>query len=223
MTKITHKGLYKYTRILFRDASAPARLQCIMETLQQEHMRVFGRHPSHMQAAQLKSIRFCLTCRRSLSILHEEAGMRLQKNKCSYGLPKVEYLGHAISQQNLNPSESNKVEALVNAPAPRSVTELRSLVGPMNYYTCIYSLPHIQAAAERCIMHMALRWRVRGSSGWGEETAAEFRPASALMQSTWAIWSVPLWSGGCSVPSPEDSSEMQIPFASKKEIFATGQ
>ena len=36
MTKITHKGLYKYTRILFRDASAPARLQCIMETLQQE-------------------------------------------------------------------------------------------------------------------------------------------------------------------------------------------
>ena len=36
MTMITHKGLYKYTRILFRDASAPARLQCIMKTLQQE-------------------------------------------------------------------------------------------------------------------------------------------------------------------------------------------
>ena len=36
MTKITHNGLYKYTRILFREASAPARLQCIMETLQQE-------------------------------------------------------------------------------------------------------------------------------------------------------------------------------------------
>ena len=61
-------------------------------------MRVFGRHPSHMQAAQLKSIRFCL------SILLEEAGIRLQKNKWAFWLPKVQYLGHAISQQKCNPS-----------------------------------------------------------------------------------------------------------------------
>ena len=71
---------------------------------------------------------------------------------------------------------------------------------------------------------MALGWWVRGSSGWGDETAAEIsRPASAMMQSTWAILYIHLWSGGCSVPSLEDGSEVQIPFASKKEIFATGQ
>ena len=59
--------------------------------------------------------------------------MRLKKDKCAFLLPQVEYLGHVISQQGLHPSDS-KVAAVVNAPAPTNVTELRSLLGLVNYY-----------------------------------------------------------------------------------------
>ena len=45
----------------------------------------------------------------------------------------MECLGHVISQQGLHPSES-KVAAVVDAPAPQNVAELRSLSGLVNYF-----------------------------------------------------------------------------------------
>ena len=47
-------------------------------------------------------------------------------------LPKVEYLGHVISQQGLHPD--SKVATVVNAPALTDMTEPRSLLGLVNYY-----------------------------------------------------------------------------------------
>ena len=43
---------------------------------------------------------------------------------------KVEYLGHRIGLHTL----SSKVEAIRLAPQPRSVQELRSLLGLLDYY-----------------------------------------------------------------------------------------
>ena len=57
-----------------------------------------------------------------------EAGMRLKKEKCQFLMSKVEYLGHVISSNGLEPSLS-KVAAIVNAPAPCDVSGLKSLLG----------------------------------------------------------------------------------------------
>ena len=54
-----------------------------------------------------------------------ESGMRLKREKCSFLLPSVEYLGHVISAEGLKTSEL-KVKAVTNAPTPTSVSELRS-------------------------------------------------------------------------------------------------
>ena len=62
-----------------------------------------------------------------------EAGMKLKKEKCQFLMPKVEYLDHVISSNGLEPSPSN-VAAIVNAPAPRDVFGLKSLLGLVNYY-----------------------------------------------------------------------------------------
>ena len=57
----------------------------------------------------------------------EEARMRVKKNKCEFMLPQVEYLGHKISHQGLQPTES-KVKAITNAPAPSDVHQLKSFL-----------------------------------------------------------------------------------------------
>ena len=62
-----------------------------------------------------------------------EAGMRLKKEKCLDLLPSVDYLGYTISTKGLRTSNT-KVEAILQAPAPRNITELRSFLGLVNYY-----------------------------------------------------------------------------------------
>ena len=59
--------------------------------------------------------------------------MRLKKEKCQFSLPKIEYLGHVISSEGLELA-SSKVTVIVDAPAPQDVSELKSLLGLMNYY-----------------------------------------------------------------------------------------
>ena len=48
----------------------------------------------------------------------EEAGLRLQKEKCAFLLPEVEYLGHKICRDGLQPTET-KVRAVAEAPEPQ--------------------------------------------------------------------------------------------------------
>ena len=63
-----------------------------------------------------------------------ESGMRLKREKCSFLLPSVEYLGHVISAEGLKTSDS-KVKAVTNAPIPTNVSELRSFLRLVNYYS----------------------------------------------------------------------------------------
>jgi hypothetical protein len=63
----------------------------------------------------------------------ERAGMRLKLEKCAFLLKSVSYLGHVISEEGLHTAES-KVEAVVEAPDPRDISELRSFLGMVNYY-----------------------------------------------------------------------------------------
>ena len=59
--------------------------------------------------------------------------MRLKKEKCAYLLDEIEYLGHKITKEGLQPTES-KVRAIAHAPVPTRVSELRFFLGLINYY-----------------------------------------------------------------------------------------
>ena len=60
-----------------------------------------------------------------------EAGMRLKKAKCQFSLRKIEYLGHVISSKGFEPATS-KMAAIVDAPNPHDVSQLKSLLGLVN-------------------------------------------------------------------------------------------
>ena len=63
----------------------------------------------------------------------EDEGLTLKKEKCQFKLDKVQYLGHTISAGGFKPSES-KTRAIVDAPQPQNVSQLRSFLGMVNYY-----------------------------------------------------------------------------------------
>ena len=74
----------------------------------------------------------------------EEAGVCLKKEKCEFMLEEVEYFGHKISRDGLQPTQS-KVAAVANAPEPTRVAELRSFFGLVNFYGKF--LPDLATAA----------------------------------------------------------------------------
>ena len=63
----------------------------------------------------------------------EDAGFKLKQDKCSFLLPAVEYLGHNISAEGIQPT-AEEVEAVQNAPASTDVSQLKYFLGMANYY-----------------------------------------------------------------------------------------
>ena len=127
----THQGLYQYTRLPFGVASAPAVFQRLMETILQgipgvvcyiDDILVTGKdEEDHLH--NLDEV---------LSRL-EKHGFRLKKSKCTFLAKSVEYFGHRINKDGIS-ALPNKVDAIVSAPHPTNVQELRSFLGLLNYY-----------------------------------------------------------------------------------------
>ena len=76
-------------------------------------------------------------------------GVRLQKDKCLFSAPEVEYLGHVVSEKRLRPLES-KYRAIRDAPQPQNLTQLKSYLGLLNYYSRF--LPNISTTLQPLYM-----------------------------------------------------------------------
>ena len=60
-------------------------------------------------------------------------GIILNKDKCVFCSPKIEFLGHEVSKEGVRPLQG-KVEAIRNFPQPKTVKQLRRFLGMINYY-----------------------------------------------------------------------------------------
>ena len=131
LTINTHRGLYEYTRLPFGVASAPSVFQKMMDTILQgmdgvicylDDILVSGRtEEEHLTNLQKVLERL------------QEHGIRAKRAKCTFLKTSVQYLGHVIGTDGLHATDA-KIEAIVNAPSPKNVTELRSYLGLLNYY-----------------------------------------------------------------------------------------
>ena len=63
----------------------------------------------------------------------QDHGVRLKLSKCRFMQDQVEYLGLIIDKHGLHASPE-KVRAVLEAPKPRNIKELRAFLGMMNYY-----------------------------------------------------------------------------------------
>src|SRR5699024_10355820 len=58
---------------------------------------------------------------------------RLNKEKCSFGLNEIEFLGFRISEEGRRPAES-KIEAMRSFPVPMSTKDLERFIGLTGYF-----------------------------------------------------------------------------------------
>ncbi len=170
----THQGLYRYTRLPFGIASAPAIFQRTMDTILQglahvscyiDDILITGvTEEEHLQNLEevLKRLQ-----------LH---GITAKSQKCAFMQQSVEYLGHRIDGDGLHTSPK-KVEAVQFAPRPRNPKQLRSFLGLVLYYGKF--LPNLASLLSPLhdLLKKDTRWR------WSRECEHAFRQAKELLSS----------------------------------------
>ena len=130
VTVNTYKGLYRYTRLPFGVASAPAIFQKTMDTVLQglpkvicylDDILVTGSTEEHLSNIEKVLQRL------------QKYGIRAKRAKCEFLCASVEHLGHRVDATGLHTTQS-KVEAIQKAPQPKNIQELRSFLGLVHYY-----------------------------------------------------------------------------------------
>ena len=133
LTINTHKGLFQYNWLVFGVASAPAMWQQAMD-------QILEGIP-HVQCILDDMIISGATDQEHLDNLEEvlsrlsKHGLRANSSKCEFFKKRIEFCGHEISKLGLHKSQQ-KVNAVINAPRPENVSQVRSFVGLINYYHC---------------------------------------------------------------------------------------
>ena len=70
--------------------------------------------------------------RLTLQLLREHQ-LYAKLRKCDFYRDKIQYLGHIILEEGIS-VDPEKIEAIMNWPTPRNVTDVRSFMGLAGYY-----------------------------------------------------------------------------------------
>ena len=131
-TFIVPDGLFRFKRCPFGLASCPSAFQAVMSKILHDIPGVVCYLDDILVSGQSSEAHD----QRLAEVLKRlgKYNVKINKDKCVFRSAKMSYLGHDVSHEGIRPS-SEKVNALVNAPAPTSPTELRTVLGAFGYYS----------------------------------------------------------------------------------------
>lgn len=75
----------------------------------------------------------------------DEYGVLLNNQKCVYGVPEIEFLGHVLNEKGIRPTE-DRMASVKGFREPRNVPELRSFLGLVTYISRF--VPNLAAKTE---------------------------------------------------------------------------
>ena len=131
LTVNTPKGLLRPLRLSFGYASAVSLFQRTLETVLAGVPGV-GVFLDDIVVAGADEAAHSHALRQVLQRL-TDAGFRVNRAKCSFGVSSMTYLGLKISSRGVE-ATGEKTAAILKAPEPRDVRELRMWLGLINYY-----------------------------------------------------------------------------------------
>ena len=171
----TKRGLFRYTRLPFGIASAPGIFQRVMESMVRgipgvivylDDILISG----GSQEENIERLQRVLTRLR-------EVGLTLKQAKCVFLAESVDYLGFKVDAEGVHPLPE-KVRAIEEAPTPRNVSELKSFLGLLSYYSRFLPNMATLLAPLYRLLRQRERWR------WSEEQERAFRKAKELLVSS---------------------------------------
>lgn len=219
LTINTQRGLFQYNRLVFGIASAPAIWQRAMDQVLQDipgtqcyldDIIVTGKNDEE----HLQNLSKVLT---RLS----EYGLRAKKSKCEFFKTEISYCGHVIDKHGLHKSQE-KIQAVLQAPKPENVSQLRSYLGLVNYYHKF--LPNLATTLHplNALLQTGVKWE------WSEKCDRAFQETKKLITSDellthydptrpvrLACDASPYGIGGVLSHIMKDGSERPIAFASR--------
>ena len=173
----TLQGLYSYNRLPFGVASAPAVFQRTMESILQRHtdgiacyiddIIITGKSTKDHLDLHLEEVLKRLS----------EHGVKTKKDKCHFFEDSVEFLGHMIDAKGIH-TTPDKLQAIVDALAPRNVNDLRSFLGLLNYYRKF--IPQFATILHplNALLRKNAKWN------WSPECQKSFESAKAALSSS---------------------------------------
>lgn len=132
LTVNTSMGLFQFQRLPYGVASAPAIFQSMMDEVLKDIPHV-GCYIDDVIVAGSDTV----TCQKTLERVLErlrEYNITLNADKCRFFQESVTYLGHTVTAEGIYPTEA-KIRAIVDAPEPTNVTELKAYLGMLNFYS----------------------------------------------------------------------------------------
>ena len=130
---VTHEGVFEFTRMPFGLRNAPMSFQMLMSLV------LKGANWKYVLCYIDDILVFSPNLETHLQHLHEvfhrlrEANLTLKPSKCEFGVNKVHFLGHVISENGVavDPRNTDKVQKF---PVPVTQKQLRGFLGLCNYY-----------------------------------------------------------------------------------------
>ena len=106
----------------------------------------------------------------------EEYGLPLNLDKCQFFKDSVTFCGHIIDRDELHKTP-DKIQAIINAPKPENITQLKSFLGLENYYGKF--LPDLATVLNPLhrLLHKGQQWK------WDQSCEDAFRKVKDLVTS----------------------------------------
>lgn len=127
----THIGLFRYKRLFFGISIAPTLFQSVMDEALKGIKSVFCFIDDVLIGG--KTISECIENVKLTMNRFKEFNIRVKIEKCKFFQREVKYLGHIITGVGIRPNPE-KVRAIMEAPRPKDITQLKSYLGLINYY-----------------------------------------------------------------------------------------
>ena len=174
-TFATHKGLFRYKRLMFEVSCAPEMYQRVIQQVLEGCDGVRNIHDDiivHGQTTEEHDKRLEEAMERI-----QNRGLTLNREKCKFHMSELEFMGHSLSAQGIGPSQAI-VEAVTEARQPESAAEVRNFLGLVNF--CARFIPDLATVSEP--LRRLTRKDVHFS--WGKEQEVAFNELKKRLAKT---------------------------------------